>query len=615
MSDLPALFLLAAEPAPAGGAETGEALLATAGVSVITAVMMAIVLGHRSGRLPQVQRAADFVERRTGIPGFASLPLLFVLASLGVAVFGMYWDVAIHIDEGRDAGPLANPAHYFILLGLLGIFFAGILAMFLPRSEQASAASVKLGRNWHAPLGGVLIVASSSFALAAFPLDDIWHRLFGQDVTLWGPTHLLLIGGAGLATVGSLILLGEGVRSREHAEAREQAGAHAKPGWLLLHQATLAGAFLVALSTFQAEYDFGVPQFNLLFHPIFLMLAAGMGLVSARLMIGRGGALLAVAGYLAIRGVLSIFVGPITDHTTLHLPLYIVEALVVEAVALRGPLKRPLAFGALAGLGIGTIGLAAEWAWSHVSWSIPWTSSMVPEAVIAGMVSGVAGGVMGGFIGRSLRAPTLPTEAEPRWLAPAAALVAMAVVGFTLPTTAGDGASADVTLREVTPAPKRTVQADVQLDPPDVAEGAKWFTVTAWQGGGSGVNNLEKVGEGRYRSTEPIPVHGTWKSMLRLHKGRDIVGVPIFLPRDPAIPVGEVPAAERFTRSFRLDKENLQREQKDDVSAVLVTGAYLTVLLIGLGLFLALGWGLARFATHTGPTPTARHTDLERTTA
>ena len=117
--------------------------------------------------------------------------------SLAVAVLGMYWDIAIHIDEGRDPGPLANAAHYFILLGLFGIFFAGLLSICLPLSGKPSDASVKLTGDWYAPLGGLLMLVSSAFALGAFPMDDIWHRIFGQDVTLWGPTHLVLIGGAG----------------------------------------------------------------------------------------------------------------------------------------------------------------------------------------------------------------------------------------------------------------------------------------------------------------------------------------------------------------------------------------------------------------------------------
>ena len=119
------------------------------------------------------------------------------------------------------------------------------------------------------------MLISSSFALAAFPMDDMWHRVFGQDVTLWGPTHLVLIGGAGLATVGGLILLAEGIASRGGDTPRE------RPSLLLGRRALQAGAFLVALSTFQAEFDYAVPQFRLVWHPILLMLAAGIGLVSA----------------------------------------------------------------------------------------------------------------------------------------------------------------------------------------------------------------------------------------------------------------------------------------------------------------------------------------------
>jgi len=107
----------------------------------------------------------------------------------------------------------------------------------------------------------------------------------------------------------------------------------------------LAGAFLVGLSTFQGEYDFAVPQFRLVFHPMLLMLAAAVGLVAARLRLGRGGALKAVLVYLLIRGTLALIVGVILPHTTPKFPLYLAEALVVEAVAFRFPRGRPIAFG------------------------------------------------------------------------------------------------------------------------------------------------------------------------------------------------------------------------------------------------------------------------------
>src|SRR3982750_1943719 len=71
-----------------------------------------------------------------------------------------------------------------------------------------------LPRGRSAPVGGVLIAACGAFALIGFPLDDMWHRLFGQDVTLWGPTHLMLFGGASMTLVGQALLLHEGMRAR-----------------------------------------------------------------------------------------------------------------------------------------------------------------------------------------------------------------------------------------------------------------------------------------------------------------------------------------------------------------------------------------------------------------
>jgi len=365
---------------------------------------------------------------------------------------------------------------------------------------------------------------------------------------------------------------------------------------MLFGKAALAGSFLVALSTFQAEFDFAVPQFRLVWHPILLMLAAGIGLVTARLLIGRGGALLALVAYLVTRGLLSLYVGPIAGHTPLHFPLYLVEALVVEAVALRAPSDRPVAFGALCGVGIGTLGLAAEWGWSHVWWVIPWTSALLPEGIVAGFLAAVAGGVIGGFVGGSLRSAEHRRQSEPRWAAPAAAAVVIGLFAFALPMNGGPRVLAEISLGDLSPPPKRTVAATIRLHPRDAAEDAEWLNATGWQGGSSVVDPLRRVDQGVYRTTKPNPVYGNWKVTLRLHKGRTVASLPIFLPKDEAIPVPEVPAKPSFTRSFVRDKSNLQREQKKDVPGFLTTAAYLIVLAIAIGLLSALAWGLARFA-------------------
>ena len=402
---------------PAGGAAIGEVVLATAMAGVVTAIALVVVIGHRSGRVKFVGRAAAYAERLTGVPGWASLPNVFVGGALLIAVIGMYWDISLHIDNGRDPGPLANPAHYLILFGLFGIFVAGLLSMALPEpGAKPSTTAVRLQKDWYAPLGAVLMTACAGFALAGFPLDDVWHRLFGQDVTLWGPTHLMLIGGASLATLAAAILIAEGAR------AATKTGREPNKSFPILRRALLAGAFLVGLSTVQAEFDFSVPQFRLLFHPVLLMLAASIALVTARIWIGRGGALMAVFGFLIIRGLLTGLVGGVWGQTTPHFPLYIAEAVCVEVVALLLTVRKPVLFGAVAGAAIGTIGLAAEWGWSHVWMTMSWPSSLLPEGVIFGLLAAVSGGVLGGAIGRALAPPAEELAPSPRWAVIAAGI-------------------------------------------------------------------------------------------------------------------------------------------------------------------------------------------------
>jgi hypothetical protein len=561
-----------------------------------------LIARHRRGHVGALTRLARLAERATGLPGWAALPSAILSASLLVAVLGMYWDISLHIDNGRDAGPLANPAHYLILVGLYGVLLAGVLTAALAEGRPSGTA-VALGGGWWIPVGGLLIAGCGAFALTGFPLDDLWHRLFGQDVTLWGPTHLMLIGGGSLATLGGMVLMSEAIATLRRDPERDHPNV-----LVVLRRALLVGAFLVALSTFQGEFDFSVPQFRQVLHPVLIMLAAGIGLVTARIYLGRWGALQALAGFLIIRGFIALMVGGVWGQTTPHFPIYLVEALVVEAVFARSRLRSPVATGAVAGVLIGTVGLAAEWGWSHVWMPMPWPDSLLPEAAIAGFVTAVAAGAVGGFVGGALARPvawasgtglTAPAmSAGLRRGAHAAALAAMlvivAVIGWGLPISSDGPQRATVTLDEVRSGDERAVDATVRISPADAADGAHFFNVTAWQGGASVVDDLEQVGPGVYRTTEPIPVHDGWKAMVRLHRGNSLVAVPIYLPPDEAIPAPEVPARPTFTREFVRDIELLQREKKEDVSSGLALVAYLTVAAIAVSLIALIAWALLR---------------------
>ena len=264
------------------------------------------------------------------MPAWAALPAALITGSLLLALFGMLWDISIHIDNGRDEGPLANPAHYAILGGLFGVFAAGFLAMVMPK-ERPGPTAIRITGEWYAPIGGILIAACGAFSLVGFPLDDVWHRLFGQDVTLWGPTHLMLIGGASMTLIGLAVLLVEGSRAELVGRRPERGSSWAR--WV--RNVALTGAFLLGLSTFQAEFDFGVPQFRFVFAPMLVMLAAGVVAGRRARLAGRGAAIGAALFFFAIRGGIALIVGPVLGETTPYFPLYLASAVVVELVALR----------------------------------------------------------------------------------------------------------------------------------------------------------------------------------------------------------------------------------------------------------------------------------------
>jgi hypothetical protein len=90
--------------------------------------------------------------------------------------------------------------------------------------------------------------------------------------------------------------------------------------------------------------------------------------------------------------------------------------------------------------------------------------------------------------------------------------------------------------------------------------------------------------------------------MIRLHEDSSLTALPIYLPRDEAIPVGETPAPARFTRRFSDEHQLLQREAKGG-PAFLVALAYSTVAAIALSLLALIAWALHRLAVDLRPAP------------
>jgi len=521
---------------------------------------------------------SDSLHRLTGFPGWAMAGALTGLMFLGIAVMGFYWDVAWHIDLGRDKD-LFTPAHVMILVGLGGLFFAAMITVLFASVEEVQTR-VQIG--WlRIPLPAVLLSLFGVGGVTAFPLDALWHDAYGIDVTLWSPTHLQLMAGGALATIAIWLLIAEALPDARPTPLGQ--GIHA----------LAAGAALTGLTIFQGEFDYGVPQFQVVYLPVLIAAVAGLILVLARLAMGRWGALKAVVAYLVLRGLLGLMVGEALGHTFPRFPLYLPSALVVEAVAAWIGTGRRFHFGLVAGALTGSVGLVMEMIWIA---AIGWRATLPPASLAEGLLLGVAAATAGGVLGAGMGRAFGPGEEEPLVdERPAASpapvpIAALAMAGFVLlaalavplPRRVGrvDGV---VSLQRQGPAslsspeggalvderqgpasvssPEGGALVDVTLRPPDAVANAIVFTVTSWQGGGTVHAALNEVGPGHYRTTTPVPISGSWKSMVTLERGDQVMAAPIYEPADPAIGAPAIPALPQRDVTFVRNTTLLLREQ------------------------------------------------------
>jgi hypothetical protein len=592
-----------------GGAALDQVIGMSVVAMVVTLALLWIGYLHRQRRITWLMNLAERLGTKFKRPPWVALQVFLFTATIIAALFGFIWDVSLHIGKGRDPGPLANPAHYFILFGLFLLFIAGTLSIVLPYDKPGSAA-VRITRTWFAPVGGLLMAMCGLYALIGFPLDDIWHRIFGQDVTLWGPTHLMLIGGAGLSLIAVLLLEHEGRRAMPPGTPMDDTF------FLKLVRYMSFGGLFIGLSVFQIEYDFGVEQFRLVQQPMMIAAAAALASVAARMVLGRGGALISALVAIAIRGAVSLVVGPILGGPTSWFALYLGPALIVELIALTPLLKRPILFGAVAGLGVGTVGLWLESLWIGAVYRYPWPTSMWPEALGMSVPVAVAMGVCGALLAMVLTGQRLPRPAVGITAVAVTVLIIGGAVANGLRTEVPENASATIALTDLPSEPgQRMVSADVRITPTDlISADPEWVTILSWQGGiandrGLAIDKLKNVGPGHYVSTQPIPVWGKWKTLLRVQDGTTMAGVPIFLPADPGIGAVETPALASSTRPFVQEITILQRERNQNHPDWLFTAAALVVLACTLVLIAVLTWGAGRInarESFTGSEPTPK---------
>jgi len=159
-----------------------------------------------------------------------------LLAAKLVGGWGVGWDIRWHLVIGRDSFWIAPHVMTYASVVVICAISLGVLVVETWRRSPAlpdtvSIARLRGTRGFHLTWWGMVIV------ILAAPVDDLWHRLFGLDVTLWSPPHLLGLAGSQVANLGALLI------------ALEVYG----PGWQRWTALATSGVFL--LGTFYILVD------------------------------------------------------------------------------------------------------------------------------------------------------------------------------------------------------------------------------------------------------------------------------------------------------------------------------------------------------------------------
>ncbi|HEV2056977.1 MAG TPA: hypothetical protein VGV06_17685 [Methylomirabilota bacterium] len=170
-----------------------------------------------------------------------------LLASKVVTGWGVQWDIQWHVLIGRDSFWI--PPHLITYAGVSAAVFLSFGMLFWETwrgTGDMRVLGLRGSRGFQLAAWGIAVT------IIAAPIDDLWHRLFGIDVTLWSPPHLMGILGAVINAWACLTI------TREVYPA----GSRARLAAMVLSGAVLYGSLhLVVDPSFRIAYLYGGVRF------------------------------------------------------------------------------------------------------------------------------------------------------------------------------------------------------------------------------------------------------------------------------------------------------------------------------------------------------------------
>ena len=207
---------------------------------------------------------------------------------------------------------------------LTGVTLVGILALtsviietrLAKRHAQVRPYTSTFADLFSSSLGAYVAGFAALNAGIAFPLDSYWHALYGIDVAIWAPFHIMIISGMAIMCLGGAYMLRSGTLLAKVNTQRTS-------GIIRLGQITTIVALAAMLGTFTLMLSDALNRGNIVF------IMPGMGITAFPLLTGiltaftftmtkyafprKASATYVMLAYIAFGLVFSVFVPPATS--------------------------------------------------------------------------------------------------------------------------------------------------------------------------------------------------------------------------------------------------------------------------------------------------------------
>jgi hypothetical protein len=342
-------------------------------------------------------QTANLQSSRTTNRDLWSLGVLPILALGSVAgLLGVYWDIAWHIDKGRDS--FFSPPHNFIYAFMVVVLTMSLYG--LVRDKRETPFHLTIGHTRLHP--GMLIVAVGAMLVLFFaPADDLWHRVFGPDATLWGPMHLVGLLGFTMATFGGLLSswLERSLTSTINPDPKRQR-------LFTISTVFFAVILLGWMMLYLAEFEYGIQVFPMFWQPLLLAGLPTFALVLvAKLAPVPWAATLTTLGFSVFRLLLAGYLTftarlDLAGESQPALPFLILVGVVVDVLVQR---KAPLWL-------IGIVAALVSLGSNYVQHQLGWYSGSLLVGVPLGILLSVVLAYLASAVAGSLPQKKLETE-------------------------------------------------------------------------------------------------------------------------------------------------------------------------------------------------------------